>query len=152
MPPSGIDHGAFELKIGAQLLLQGELRGFGKAFSGGPGLILWRNPDRLVGPDSLFLINASLPIRRSPEGYLENIPELVVEVRSKNDSLPAVQRKVDDYLKAGVRVVWVADPEAQTVTAHRSGQPPLVFTSTDLLTVEDIIPGFRMNVADIFRL
>ena len=72
----------------------------------------WRNPDRLVGADAVFIANSSLPIRESSEGYLETIPDLVVEVRSKNDTLPAVQRKVDDYLTAGVKVVWVVDPAA----------------------------------------
>jgi Uma2 family endonuclease len=152
MPPPGDIHCAVELKIGVQLFLQGEARGLGKARSGGVGVILWRNPDRVVGPDALFVTNASLPLNLSPEGYLETIPDLVVEVRSKNDTLSAIQRKVYDYLKAGVRIVWVADPEARTVTAHRSGQEPHVFGQADDLLIEDIIPGFRMSVADVFRL
>jgi len=100
MPPPGDIHGAVELNVGAALKYQGEHRGHGKARSGDVGIVLWRNPDRVVGADAVFITNASLPIRRSPEGYLETIPELVVEVRSKNDTLPAIQRKVDDYLTA----------------------------------------------------
>ena len=122
MPPHSDAHGAVELHIGAELKVQGERRGLGMALSGGPGVILWRNPGRVVCPDALFITNASLPLRLSPEEWLETIPELAVEVLNKFDSRPALQRKVRDYFKAGVRVVWVADPEVQTVTEHRPGQ------------------------------
>jgi Uma2 family endonuclease len=152
MPPPGDIHGAVELNLGAHLKIQGEFRGHGKARSGDVGIILWRNPDRVVGADAAFIANRSLPIRRSPEGYLETIPELVVEVRSKNDTVPAIQRKVDDYLAAGVRVVWLADPAARTVTAHRRGVEPQVFREDDTLTVEeDIIPGFQLLVRDALQ-
>lgn len=150
MPPPGDIHGAVQLNIATQLKLQGEFRGLGRARTE-VGVILRRNPDRLTGPDAVFITAALLPLRRSPEGYLETIPELVVEVRSPNDTGPEVQAKVDEYLAAGVRVVWVADPATQTVTANRPNQPPQVFGPADALTVPDVIPGFQVPVADLFR-
>jgi Uma2 family endonuclease len=150
MPPPGDIHSAADGKVYYHLYAQGESRGLGKARTE-VGIVLARNPDRIVGADAAFIANASLPIRRSAEGYLETIPELVVEVRSKNDTLPEVQRKVEEYLAAGVRVAWVADPDARTITAHRRGQEPQVFTETDTLTIEDVIPGFKLLVADVFK-
>jgi Uma2 family endonuclease len=153
MPPNpGDDHSAIELNIGAELKYQGDKRGLGKARSGEDMVILRRNPDRIVGADALFIANKSLPIRLSPEGYLLTIPDLIVEVRSKNDSLPEIQRKVAEYLAAGVQVVWSADPSTQTVTAYRANQPPEVFGPDDTLTVEDVIPGFSMPIRDVFAL
>jgi Uma2 family endonuclease len=152
MAPPGYDHGAVELNIGTELKVQGERKGHGKASSGEVAVILRRGPDRVVGADAVFVASKSLPIRRSSEGYLETIPDLVVEVRSPNDTGPEVEQKVRDYLRAGVKVVWVADPEARTVTAHRPGQPPFVFSETDTLTVGDVIPGFRVAVRDVFQL
>jgi Uma2 family endonuclease len=151
MPPPGDIHGAVELNVASALKTQGELRGHGKARSGDVGIILWRNPDRLVGADAAFINNASLPIRRSPEGYLETIPELVVEVRSKNDTQPAIQRKVDDYLAAGVRVVWIPDPANRTVTEYRKDQEPRVYKEDETLTIEDVIPGFQLLVRDALQ-
>src|SRR5947199_5726725 len=119
MPPPGDIHGAVETNLVAELKHQGDKRGLGKTRSGGVGVILWKNPDRVVGPDAVFVAKESLPIRTSKEGYLETIPELVVEVRSKNDTGPEVSKKVQDYLKAGVRVVWVSDPGKHTVTVYR---------------------------------
>jgi Uma2 family endonuclease len=151
MPPAGNLHGAIETKFAGALLYEGEKRGLGKARCGEVGIILWRNPDRVVGADAVFIANSSLPLRQSPEGYLETIPDLVVEIRSKNDTLAFVQRKVEDYLTAGVRVVWVADPDKRSVTAHRRGQEPQVLSEGDTLTVEEIIPGFKLSVKEIFE-
>ncbi|MBO0699228.1 MAG: Uma2 family endonuclease [Zavarzinella sp.] len=150
MPPPGDIHGAVQSNVVTQLKVQGEFRGIGRARTE-VGLILRRGPDRLTGPDAVFVSAALLPLRRSSEGYLETIPELVVEVRSPNESGPAVQAKVDEYLAAGVRVVWVADPAVQTVTAYRVSQPAQVFGPADTLTVPDVIPGFQYPVADLFR-
>jgi Uma2 family endonuclease len=150
MPPPGDIHGAVQSNVVTQLKVQGEFRGLGRARTE-VGLVLRRNPDRLTGPDAVFVTAALLPLRRSPEGYLETIPELVVEVRSPNDTGPEVQAKVDEYLAAGVRVVWVADPAVQTVTAYRPNQPVQVFGPADMLTVPDVIPGFQVPVADLFR-
>jgi Uma2 family endonuclease len=150
MPPRGDIHGAVESKFTGVFLYEGEKRGHGKVRCGDVAIVLWRNPDRVVGADVAFITNASLPIRLSPEGYLETIPELIVEVKSKNDTLPEVERKVADYFRAGVKVVLVPDPAKKTVTVYRPGQTAQVFTEKDVLTVEDIIPSFKMLVADAF--
>jgi Uma2 family endonuclease len=150
--PHGDEHGALEANVATELKLQGERRGHGGARSGESGVVLWPNPDRAVGADALFVANASLPIRRSPEGYLLTIPDPVLEVLSKNDCRSAVQKKIRDDLKAGVRVVWTADPAGGAVTDYRQGAEPVVYGPGDVLTVEDVIPGFRVAVADAFVL
>jgi Uma2 family endonuclease len=150
MPPPGDLHGAIQCHLSAELTFQGERRGLGKARVE-TGVILWRDPDRLVGPDAAFIANHSLPIRLSPEGYLETIPDLVAEVRIKNDTLPEVQRKVEDYLAAGVQVVWVVDTVQRSVSAYRKGRDVEVFGEADTLTVEDVIPGLRISVRDLFQ-
>jgi Uma2 family endonuclease len=149
VPPGNI-HGAAQLRIGTQLMIQGELKGHGKARTE-VGVILWRNPDRVVTPDVLFIAKKSLPIRTSREGYLETIPELVVEIRSKNDSLKYVERNVQHYLKAGVEVVRVADPEVRTVKAHTASDGPFVYKEGDSRQITEFIPGFLLPVSDIFR-
>jgi Uma2 family endonuclease len=150
-PPHGDAHAAVVAAVAAELALQGQRRGLGKVRCGGLGLILWRNPDRVIGADVAFLGEEQLPARVSQEDYLETMPALVVEVRDVRDADPEVERKVKDYLTAGVRVVWVADPDARTVTAYRTGQPPQVFRDTDTLTAADVIPGFQVPVANLFQ-
>jgi Uma2 family endonuclease len=149
-PPPGDIHGAVQANTVTEFKLQGERRRLGKARTE-VGVILWRNPDHVLAPDVLFISNASLPLHLSPEGYLETIPDLAVEVRSKSDTDQEIADKFKDYLKAGVRVVWVPDPERTIVTVYRRGRRPKVFQETDTLTAEDIIPGFHVRVSRLFE-
>jgi Uma2 family endonuclease len=151
MPPPGDIHGAVESNLAAELKMQGERRGHGKARSGDVGTVLARNPDHVLGPDAVFITNARLPIRRSPEGYLETIPELIVEVRSKNETLAALERKAQDYLQAGAVVVWVVDPINRNVVEYRQGVPSRMYAEDDTLTVPDLIPGFALLVREALQ-
>ena len=148
--PPGDLHGAVQSNIATELKVQGERKGHGKTRTE-VGVVLWRKPDCVLTPDVLFIAKKSLPIRRSGEGYLETVPELVVEIRSKNDSLKYVQRKVQLYLKAGVEIVWVADPASITVTEHTATGEPAVYCEGDMLELASLIPGFSMSVADVFQ-
>lgn len=148
MAPPGDIHGRRQARFSAFLFLHGEQPGHGQVRAE-VGVLLRRNPDHLLGPDAAFLTTAQLPPRLSPEGYLLTVPALVVEIRSKNDTQPEIDAKVRDYLAAGAVLVWVADPDARTVTAHRANQPPAVFTVTDTLTADPVIPGFTVPVAEL---
>jgi len=70
---------------------------------------------------------------------------------SKNDTRPAAQRKVDAYLKAGVRVVWIVDPRQKTLVVHRSDAPVVILSESDTLTAEGIIPELSFPVARLFQ-
>jgi len=148
VPPGNL-HGAAQTKIAAQLYLQGELNGLGKTRTE-VGIVLWRNPDRVVGADVAFIAADSLPLRESSEGYLDTIPDLVVEIKSRNDTAAYVQRKVDDYLTATVRVVWVFNLDDKTVSVFRKGAPPTELHEGDMLTLE-FAPGIAVSVTEAFR-
>jgi Uma2 family endonuclease len=151
MPPPRDVNGSVEAKFTATFIYEGDRRGLGKTRCGEVGIVLWRDPDRVVGADVVFIANRSLPIRESPEGYLETIPDLVVEVLSKSDKQPRVLKKVEDYLIAGVHLVGVADPSRRAVTAYRRGQEPAVLTEDDRLTIGEIIPGLELPVREVFQ-
>lgn len=130
------------------MLAVAEDLGLGAA-CGETGIILRRNPDRVVGADAAFILTASLPVRRSDEGYLETIPEIVVEVRSKNDTRPEILDKCDEYHRAGVREVWVIDPDARTLAVHAADGSVRVIREADVVTSE-LLPGFSMSAAALF--
>lgn len=78
-------------------------------------------------------------------------PDLAVEVISPTDSYEYLSQKVSDYLRYGVRLVWVIDPAARAVRAHTPDQP-LGFTlrEGDKLTAEPVVAGWSIKVADLF--
>ncbi|NOT61681.1 MAG: Uma2 family endonuclease, partial [Acidobacteria bacterium] len=47
-------------------------------------------------------------------------PDLAVEIVSPNDLFENVKSKLRDYFAAGVREVWLVEPQIQTVTVYTS--------------------------------
>ncbi|HZZ28890.1 MAG TPA: Uma2 family endonuclease [Pirellulales bacterium] len=150
MSPTGRIHGILQGRITAALISLADQQGLGQTMVE-VGVILWRNPDRLVGPDVAFFSKGSFPLRESAEGYLETMPDLVFEVRSKNDSAADMQHKVADYLAAGVKQVFVVDGEAKTVARHTVGKPVEIIAEENTLHLGDIIPNFSLILRDFFR-
>lgn len=148
LAPPGHTHGRRQAKIVRYLDTEAEDRGLGEVCAE-VGIVLRRKPDRVVGADAAFILTASLPVRRSKEGYLETIPEIVVEVRSKNDSSNEVRAKKDEYFAAGVQLVWVVDTDDKTVAAYRPGRDVQLFTCDDSLSTS-LLPGFSVPVAKLF--
>ncbi len=143
MAPPGGDHGRKQNSVGFYLRLEAELKGLGRAYSE-VGIVLRRGPDRVPGADAAFLTADQLPARYTREGYLETIPKLVVEIRSKNDTLLEIESKVAEYLAAGVVEVWVLDSEDQSIAVHTAGSVRTCATGEPLTS--DLLPGFSVPV------
>ena len=72
-------------------------------------------------------------------------------MRSKNDTLAAMERKAQDYLQAGGVVVWVVDPVNRNVVEYRQGGASRTFAEDETLTVPDLIPGFALLVREALQ-
>jgi Uma2 family endonuclease len=81
---------------------------------------------------------------------IELIPDLVVEVVSPTDKYTDVNRKVEVYLKDGVRLIWVIDPQVRTAMVYAPGQPIIMLNEDDVLRGGDVVPGFEMMLKDVF--
>jgi Uma2 family endonuclease len=113
------------------------------------GVILERDPDTVRGPDIVLYDQ----VRRYDDlsaRYCEQPPTLAVEVLSPSDRWGKVMRRIDQFLRQGIAVVWVVDPDSRSVTVHRPNQLPQVFEGEDELTGDPEMPGFRCRVADLF--
>ena len=106
------------------------------------------DPVRYRGADVCYVSYSTLPIE-IPTPKTAFIPplELVVEVRSPNDSLSELTAKAWEYIEAGVQVVVVFDPHSTSAAIFRSGEFPQRLKSTDELILPDILPGFSVMVA-----
>lgn len=77
-------------------------------------------------------------------------PDLAVEVLSPDQQIDWFTEKIEFYLQHGVRLIWVVDPLAETVTVHRPEAEQDTLRAGDTLTGGDVLPGFSVPVADIF--
>jgi Uma2 family endonuclease len=147
--PPGRRHGSVTARVGA-ILMNAEDAGLGQGFVE-VGVVLGRDPDSLVGADAAFVSKARCPTRESREGYLETIPDLVVEVRSKDNTMAELKRKAALYLKAGVRVVWLIDPFARNALIYRGTSEPVTLTEDAVLGDPEILPGHDRRLADLLK-
>jgi Uma2 family endonuclease len=77
-------------------------------------------------------------------------PDLAVEILSKSNTRREMARKLDEYFRAGVRLVWYVDPKAREVRVHESPAAPVVLTAADVLEGGSVLPGFRLPLAEWF--
>jgi Uma2 family endonuclease len=91
-----------------------------------------------------------LPDERVPKGDIAIAPDLAVESVSPNDTYEEVEVKVGEYLRAGVRLVWVISPETRTLLVRRPDKTATTLDTTDTLGGEGVIPGFTCLVGDLF--
>ena len=150
MPPAGPRHGEVAGEI--YLLLRAYLRSnpIGRAYTD-VGFILARDPDVVRGPDVAFVRNDRLPPPDERDKYFPFAPDLAVEVVSPNDRAGDTLDKVIEYLDAGTRLVWVAHPSRRVVNVYHADRTARLLASGDDLDGGDVLPGFRVTVADIFQ-
>ena len=108
------------------------------------------DPNKVRKPDVSFVRLDRLPPGTPPQGYATIVPDLAVEVISPNDLFEKVSEKVEEYLSAGVRLVWVVDPAAQAVHVHRPDGDGTILRAGNELTGKDVLPGFQTRVGDLF--
>lgn len=148
MPSPKGRHGFVCLAIGTELRNFVRPRALGFVASNDSGTILERNPDTVRGPDVAFYSIRRVP--ELPDGYFEVPPDIAVEVLSPDDLTSKVQSKVKQYLRAGVPIVWVVDPEEQTVAIYTPNLPVRFLDVNDQLDGGDVLPGFQCPVINLF--
>ncbi len=79
------------------------------------------------------------------------VPDFVLEVRSKTDSLAQWKKKMSDvWMANGVRLAWLIDPRGKKAWIYRAGAPvEEVSNFTAVPSGEDVLPGFSFALAEL---
>lgn len=142
-------HSRIQIKLGSKLLAFVEENNSGMVYTE-CHFELKRNLTRV--PDIAFVSFERFPENGEPAGSRWLIsPDLAVEIVSPNDVLNEVFEKIDEYFAAKVKQVWLVSPEQKTLTIYRSRKSATILTEEDELISEDILPGFRLKLSDIFQ-
>ena len=150
MSPAGEEHGAIALALAAELYLYVKANKLGIVYAADTGFKLESNPDTVLAPDVSFV--ARERIREISKKYREGAPDLAVEVISPGESRAKFERKAEQWLRLGARLVWNVNPQSRSVTVYRPEGSMTVLSEAEELTGEDIVPGFKISVCDIFNL
>jgi len=150
MAPTVNWHGEVEsnivIRLGGHVLADG----LGRVSCGEVLYVVRRNPDRVRAADIAFIRQDRVPSLEARQHIMEVIPDLVVEVLSKHDTVAEISDKIDDWLGAGVQLLWIVDPFRRTVTIYQPGRDPLLLGEHGTLEGDSVVPGFRCPVAEIF--
>ena len=111
------------------------------------GFKLESDPDTVLGPDVAFDKRERVT---DSQKYGEGSPDLAVDVISPSDRPQRIKWKTEQWLKHGARSVWNVNPQTLTVTVHRDNGEVKHFEGADILTDDDLLPGFRISLTEIF--
>ncbi|MBI1281770.1 MAG: Uma2 family endonuclease [Anaerolineaceae bacterium] len=151
MVPTGGEHGEITFDFGLLIGNFVKKHKLGRITAAETGYILGIKPDGkpdVRAPDIGFV-----RIERAPEPFgsqfIPLIPDLVVEVVSPGDEAKDVEEKIQFYLDRGVQLIWVMYPSLKSVIVRRSDSMKKL-SINDILSGEDVLPGFEVKVSDIF--
>jgi Uma2 family endonuclease len=122
----------------------------GRVLVGEGGFVLEENPDSLIIPDVAFMLIERFPPKHKRRDWGRIPPDVAIEVLSPSNTRQEIERKLAIYLAAGVRLVWVADTDRETVTAYTPDGRVRVYAVGEDLDGGDVLPGFRVPVAEFF--
>jgi Uma2 family endonuclease len=113
-------------------------------------IVTERKPDTVRGPDVSYYSKERLPLDKRVVGYHDDVPDLCVEVISPSNTMKQLKAKAKEYLFAGVRLVWIVDPEDRTATVIVDPLESRTLEAGATLDGGDVLPGFSCKVAKLF--
>lgn len=150
LPPPGKLHGFVCGNVAGLLRTYGFEVGRGYVCTNDSGVIVEENPDTVRGLDVTFYVDDETADDMT-RGYATTPPLLAVEVLSPHDRIGPTMRRVTQLIQRGVKIVWLVDLEAREVDVCRDSLSVQSFDEAATLTAEDLLPGLKIAVADLFR-
>jgi Uma2 family endonuclease len=150
MTPASHEPSRVTMTIGAIVWNHARQHRLGSVLSAEAGFVLFPDRETVLAPDVAFVRAGREPQGEARWHFARLVPDLVVEVLSPSDRDRDMQAKVAMYQEAGVPLIWVVDPRAESVMVLALEQAPLVLTATDTLDGGEVLPEFRVAVAELF--
>ncbi len=144
-----LEHGAIGIRLGRYLDAYVEEKGLGLVCNSQTTYrFIGQKQNRL--PDLSFVSRERLPQRIDQNA--DFAPDLAVEVLSKGDDVSEVDKKILQYQRSGVRLIWIIHPVIQAVDVYclKDKLKLQRLLTEDELDGEDVIPGFRLKVSRLF--
>ena len=108
-------------------------------------------PDQVRVPDACFIAWARFPHRNLPLQPIPALaPDLAIEVLSAGNTAAEMQRKLQDYFAAGVKLVWYIDPQARSAKSYTAEDQFVAVNENGALSGGDVLPGFELPLKTLF--
>ncbi|MEH2350758.1 MAG: Uma2 family endonuclease [Nostoc sp.] len=151
MAPTGGTTGNRNLDIEGQLWFWNRQTRLGKTFNSSTGFHLPNGADR--SPDAAWVVqnrwDALTPEQQ--DGFVPLCPDFLLELRSKNDNMKPLRAKMREYIENGACLGWLIDRKNKKVEIYRQGQSVEVMDNPVTLSGEDILPGFILDLTEVWK-
>ena len=152
MAPASVYHGVVANNISFLITQHVKKNRLGEVTAAETGFLLSRAPDTVRAADVGFISAARIPAAGVPQtGYWHLAPDLAVEVVSPNDDPDDIQEKIEEYLNAGTKMVWVVYPKRKSVAVYRTVHESKILRGEEKLLGEEVLAGFECKVREIFE-
>lgn len=110
------------------------------------------DPPRAYVPDVSVVLLGRVPVNDEGkfERQLQMAPDIAIEVLSPDHHTGRVLEKLAFYMKHGVRLAIVVDPDLERVSVHRPGAEPELLAAPETLDLGPVIPGLRVDLEHLF--
>jgi Uma2 family endonuclease len=151
MSPAGGYSGFRSGKVFSQLEVWASKDGTGVAFDSSTGFRLPNGAMR--SPDAAWVQLSRLEklSHREKEQFIPLCPDFVVEVASPSDEVSELRAKMQEYLRAGLRLGWLILPASKEVEVYSPTTELLILTSPEAVTGGPVLPGFKLELALIWK-
>jgi Uma2 family endonuclease len=159
MSPTGSQSGKFNMSLAFQVELWNRKVGKpGVVFDSSTGFKLSNGATRSPDVSWIELARWNSLTARQQRGFAPIDPDFVIELMSpiceavsfRTDELFELQYKMEEYLSCGVKLGWLINPDEQQVEIYRVGQDKEVLLSPISISGEHCLPGFTVDLAEIF--
>jgi Uma2 family endonuclease len=150
MSPTGSETDERNFNLTGQLWTWTKQDGTGVGFGSSGGFTLPNGAVR--SPDTAWIKKErweAIPAEQRKK-FAPICPDFVVELRSETDSLKTLQEKMEEYIENGVKLAWLIDRKQQKVYIYRPDQPVEELEHPQTLNGEDILPGFILDLREIW--
>jgi Uma2 family endonuclease len=108
-------------------------------------------PGRIRCPDTGFISWKHFPNEEFPDDKIINVmADLAIEVLSESNTVKEMELKLDDYFASGASLVWIVDPETETVAVYAARHSKETLSVHDILDGGKVLPGFKLPIKKLF--
>ena len=147
--PTGAKHEAVTDELQTRLSLFVRENKLGRVFAAETGFVLAEGTVR--GIDISFVEKGKIAEFGIPDNFFPVAPDLAVEVISPGNTSDEIQNKIEEYIAAGTKLIWIVYPKQKMIHVHRQSNIIKVLRETDELDGEDVLPNFKCRLSDIFE-
>ena len=151
MPPPFPETSRKNIAIDARLWIWAEQNKTGVCFESSAKFTLPNGAKRM--PDAAWILKEryyALPEKERAERFSKIAPDFVIELRSKSDRLPTLQKKMKEYIENGVRLGWLIDPYTKKVHVYRADKTIEVLMNPAKISGENVLRGFELDLTEIW--